>query len=258
MIDFHSHLMPAVDDGAQSIDDARAALEKMREQGVKTVITTPHLQGTVTEDAAQLEAFFARVDPAWEELAELARAEFPDLDVRRGLEVMLDTPTPNLEDERIRLSGSPYVLVEFPYMRIPPNCTQVLFELKVKGWKPIIAHPERYQNFSDVEDADEWRSVGALLQLNSGSFLGKYGKTAESLAWSLLENGWADFLSSDYHTRGRLHVAECRAMIEDAGGKEIVRLLTEINPQLMLNGEETEAVPPFQRKRSLFGRLLGR
>lgn len=258
MIDFHSHLMPAVDDGAQSIEDSRAALQKMREQGVKTVVTTPHLQGAVTEDAAQLEAFFTRLDPAWEQLVELARTEFADLEVRRGLEVMLDTPTPNLDDERIRLAGSPYVLVEFPYMRIPPNCTQVLFELKVKGWKPIIAHPERYQNFSDVEEADEWRSVGALLQLNCGSFLGKYGKTAEGLAWSLLEYGWADFLSSDYHARGSLHVAESRSVIEQAGGGDIVRLLTEVNPGRMLEGEEPEPVPPLQRKRSLLGRLLGR
>lgn len=258
MIDFHSHLMPAVDDGAQSIEDSRAALQKFQDQGVQIVVTTPHLQGTVTEDPRQLADFFARLDPAWEQLAELAASEFPELDVRRGLEVMLDTPTPNLDDERIRLAGSPYVLVEFPYMRIPPNCTQVLFELKVQGWKPIVAHPERYQNFGDVEEADEWRSVGALLQVNCGSFLGKYGKTAEGLAWSLLEYGWADFLSSDYHARGSLHVAQSRALIEEAGGKEAVRLLTEVNPRHMLAGEETEPVPPVQRKRSLFGRLLGR
>ena len=258
MIDFHSHLVPGVDDGASDLEQTRAALQQMSAQGVRTVVTTPHLKGALTENPAGLADFFAQLNPRWAEVRQLAAAEFPELRVELGLEVMLDTPTPLLDDPRCRLAGTTFVLVEFPYMRIPPNCTQVLFELKLKGWRPIIAHPERYHNLSDVEEVDEWRSVGGLLQINCGSLLGKYGKTAEGLAWSMLERGWADFLSSDYHARGTLHVAQARAALEEAGGEEIAALLMEENPRRMLAGEEPESVPPLVRKRPIWRRILGR
>ena len=128
----------------------------------------------------------------------------------------------------------------------------------MKGWRPIIAHPERYRNLSDVELVDEWRSVGALLQVNSGSLLGKYGQTAEKLAWSLLERGWADYLASDFHARGSLHVAAALALVRTRAGDRIARLLSEENPARLLRGEDPLEVPPVQLKRSLWRGLLGR
>lgn len=258
VVDFHSHLVPAVDDGAESIEQTRDALRLMREQGVRTVVTTPHLSGALTERPGPLASYFATLDAAWDGVRALAAAEFPDLRVERGFEVMLDTPTPDLSDPRVRLAGSSFVLIEFPFMTIPPNCTQALFQLKVGGIRPIIAHPERYRNFSDLSDADEWRSIGALLQVNCGSLLGRYGDSARRISWSLLELGWADYLSSDYHARGRLHVAECRETLVRAGAHEQVALLMEENPARMLRSEEPAPVPPLRRQRSLWQRLFGR
>lgn len=258
MIDLHSHLVPSVDDGAENIEQTRAALRLMQEQGIRAIVTTPHIKGTVTENQAALNAFLDVLEPRWDEVRSLVAADFPELRIDLGLEVMLDTPKPDLSDPRTRLAGTRFVLVEFPYMRIPPNCTQVLFELKLQGWRPIIAHPERYQNLEEVEQVEEWRSVGGLLQINCGSLLGKYGKTAEAHAWSIIEAGWADYLSSDYHTRGRLHVAEARSILEENGGADVAVLLMEQNPARILSDDDPEPVPPLPRKRPIWRRLLRR
>ena len=128
---------------------------------------------------------------------------------------MLDTPSPDLSDARLRLGGTRFTLVEFPFMVIPPNGPRALFELKMAGWAPVLAHPERYGNASaEFGDAEEWRRVGAHLQVNCGSLLGRYGAKAQQLAWGLLERGWVDYLSSDYHARGTCPVAECRRALQ--------------------------------------------
>jgi protein-tyrosine phosphatase len=259
MIDFHNHLVPAVDDGAASLDDSRAALEAFQAQGVRTVVTTPHYSASTAADAKELEAFFARLDPAWESLKALAAAEFPEMRLERGVEVALDTPAPDLSDVRLRLAGTLFVLVEFPFMSVPPNATQAVFELKMRGWTPIIAHPERYSNLAeDLRAAEEWKRVGAHLQINCGSVLGRYGPQPERLAWGLLRRGLADYLGSDYHTRGAPHMAAARARLEGMGAGVQAALLLEENPARMLEGKAPRPVPPVAERRSVWKKLFGR
>lgn len=259
MIDFHSHLIPGVDDGANDLDETRAALAAMREQGVRTVVTTPHLRGTLTVRPEGLAAFLAQVDEAWERVRELGAAEFPEMRLERGMEVMLDIPDPDLSEPRVRLAGTRFVLVEFPFMSIPPNVRKVLFNVKMAGWLQVIAHPERYGNLeASLEETDDWRRAGAFLQLNSGSLVGRYGKREREVAWDLLKRGAASYLSSDYHARGRCSAQEARAEVERAGGAELARLLTETNPERLLAGQPPLDVPPLDEPRSFWGRLFGR
>jgi protein-tyrosine phosphatase len=248
MIDFHSHLVPGVDDGAATLEETRAALAAYREQGVRAVVTTPHLAGSVTKRPAELADALARSDEAWEGVAALAAAEFPELRVERGFEVMLDTPAPDLADPRLRLAGTRFVLVEFPFMAVPPNAAPALFELKMAGWMPILAHPERYGALhGDVAAAEEWRRVGAHLQGNGASLIGKYGPEAQRAAWRLLHRGWLDYVCSDYHARGNLHVRSAREAVLRAGGEEQAVLLFETNPGRMLEGKLPLPVPPLAR-----------
>jgi protein-tyrosine phosphatase len=259
VIDFHNHVLPAVDDGAASLEESRAALAAFRDQGVRALVATPHLRASVTTDPAALAEALAPVDAAWEELKSMAGAEFPDLRLERGFEVALDTPAPDFSDPRVRLAGTRFVLVEFPFMAVPPNAPSALFELKMRGWTPVVAHPERYQNFDDTFAAPaEWRRVGAFLQLNAGSLLGKYGPEARTRAWRLLKRGMADFVSSDYHARGTLHTVHARRALEEAGGAEQARLLMDENPARLLEGRDPHPVPPLEERRSFLGRLLGR
>lgn len=259
MIDFHNHLVPAVDDGAASLDEARAALAAFREQGVRTIVTTPHLQGELTLRGAELARRVHEVEAAWDTVRAMAAAEFPDLRLERGFEVALDTPAPDLSDERTRLAGTRFALVEFPHMNVPPHAVEAVFGLRMRGWAPVIAHPERYGNLdARLEGPGEWRRVGAALQVNCGSVLGRYGDEARRVAWELLRLGWVDYLGSDYHARGTLHVRGCREAIERAGGAEQAALLMEENPARLLRGEPPLPVPPLPARRPLWRRLLGR
>lgn len=259
MIDFHNHLIPGVDDGATDLAQSRAALEAFRTQGAEAVICTPHFRASVVARPAELEEFFARLDPAWEGFRAMAAAEFAGVRVERGVEVMLDTPSPDLSDPRLRLAGTRFALVEFPYMSVPPNADRVLFELRLAGWVPVIAHPERYGNLDQgLAPAAEWRRIGARLQVNCGSVTGAYGEAARTLAWGLLRGGHADYLSSDYHARGEPLSAPCRAALEEAGGGEQARLLMDENPRRLLAGQDPLPVPPLEQRRSLVSRLFGR
>lgn len=257
MIDFHSHLIPGVDDGAQSLDETRAALAAFAAQGVRTVVTTPHFRASQLERRAEMEDFFAHLDPAWESMRALAAAEFSGVRVERGLEVMLDTPSADLSDPRLRLAGTSFVLVEFPFMAVPPNAAQAIYELRLRGWTPIIAHPERYANLRHPDATAEWRRVGAYLQVNAGSLLGKYGVEPKRMAWGLLRRGLADYIASDYHARGSVHLAGARAALEAAGAAEQARLLLDENGTRMLAGEAPLEVPPLTERRSFWQKLFG-
>lgn len=257
MIDFHNHLIPGVDDGAADADETRAALETFRGQGVARVVCTPHVGGEVTRRPAELAALLERLDRGWDEARAVA-ADFPDMELLRGAEVMLDTPEPDLSDPRLRLAGTRFVLVEYPFMVVPPNGSRALFDLKMAGWMPVLAHPERYGNAAtDLSDAEEWRRVGTYLQVNCGSLLGRYGPRAQQLAWGLLERGHVDYLSSDYHARGTCPVAECRRALQARGAEEQAVLLTETNPERLLAGQAPLPVPPLRAARPLWRRLLG-
>ena len=257
LTDFHNHLMPAVDDGAQSIDEALAGLDAFIADGVQTVITTPHVRGALTTEPLMIEERLAELDRAWAQVSARAKQAYPDLVFERGVELALDTPNPDVSDPRLRLAGGPFLLMEFPFMTVPPRSTDAVSAMRSKGVLPIIAHPERYHGFpSDLSLAAEWRRSGAYLQVNGGSLLGRYGQRAKDVALALLERGWADYLGSDYHARGRPGVQAYREVIRELGGHEQILLLTESNPARVLTGEPPLPVAPLRLKQSFWDRVM--
>ncbi|MEO5590325.1 MAG: CpsB/CapC family capsule biosynthesis tyrosine phosphatase [Gemmatimonadaceae bacterium] len=247
MIDFHNHLMPGVDDGARDIDESRSGLAVMREQGITTIVTTPHIRASLTTRLPQFERYLGELDRAFEALTELAKAEFPDLRLERGVEMMLDTPAPRMGDPRLHLAGSVFVLMEFPHMSVPPNSSIAVRQMRDQGVVPIVAHPERYSNMSsNIELIESWRDAGAYIQVNAGSFVGQYGSTARQLANVVLENGWADYLSSDYHSRGRCAAALCAKELCERGGAAQLKMLTVTNPERMLRSESPLSVDSLE------------
>lgn len=246
MLDFHNHLMPGVDDGAADLVEARDGLATLRSNGVTTIITTPHLRGSMTNLPRELELFLAMLDSSWEQLSRMAKAEFPDIRIERGVELMLDIPHPILDDSRVRLAGTSFALVEFPFMSIPPNSALAIRDLIESGWTPIIAHPERYSNMAEnYERISTWRDAGGLIQVNSGSLLGYYGPTPRKLARHILRDGLAHYMSSDYHSRGKCSVAPAEAYMKARGGEAVHRMLTVTNPLRMLEGKPPLDVQPF-------------
>jgi len=256
--DLHSHLVPGVDDGSRTLADSADGLQKLWDAGVRRLVTTPHLGGSLTRDREMLETRLHEVDVAWEALRELGSRSFPDLEIHRGHEVMLDIPDPDLSDARLFLSDSPYVLVEWPALSVPPSTVPVLERLVDSGVNPILAHPERYRGLDKgMFYPGEWRSGGALLQVNFGSLVGKYGELPRRRAITLLERGWVDLMASDFHGRPHLSpcLAEAKTVLSERGEGEIFDLLARVNPLRIFRGEQPLPVPPITVKPSVWNKL---
>lgn len=259
--DFHSHLIPAVDDGSADVAQSLAALRHFSAQGAVACITTPHFDASLTKMPAMLDARLAELDAGWAQLL-AAHAATPGLPrIERGVELMLDDPDPDLRDAKLRLAGGPFVLVEFPAMQLPPNAEWALHNIKRQGWRPILAHPERYRNHdSRLTVLSRCRAAGAHLQVNAGSFLGQHGDRARAVANVLLSLGWIDYLASDYHARGEPATARAAALLAKRGAEQQVHRLTVENPVRILAGEGPLPVAPLGEGagRPWWARLLGK
>ncbi|MDH5591096.1 MAG: hypothetical protein OEZ37_13680, partial [Gemmatimonadota bacterium] len=219
----------------------------MADLGIRRIITTPHLMGSLTHTPERLVERLDEVSQAFDTAADLVGAEYPEVEFRRGHEVMLDVPDVDFSDPRTRLGGSRLVLVEWPGLRIPPRSGEALVAIRTGGYVPIVAHPERYGGLNgNLNLLAGWRDAGAYLQVNYGSLVGRYGDKARETAVALLERGWADYLCSDFHAREdqKIHLRAVREKLEEWGHGETLVQLTVINPGRAWEGEEPLPVNP--------------
>ncbi|HUQ18322.1 MAG TPA: CpsB/CapC family capsule biosynthesis tyrosine phosphatase, partial [Gemmatimonadaceae bacterium] len=258
MLDFHNHLMPGVDDGAANLDESRAGLAAFRNARISEVITTPHIRASMMDRPEEFDPYMAALDTAWGALTQLATEEFPEMALDRGTEVMLDIPSPNLSDPRVRLAGTSFVLIEFPFMNIPPHSVPAIRNIVESGWIPVIAHPERYRNMPGNHDlVEHWREAGARMQVNTGSLVGQYGSTARTISWELLRRGCVDYLSSDYHARGKCTVGDAVALLEKREAVQQLHALLTGNAERLLRNEMPLPVEPLEEEStSVWKRLL--
>lgn len=258
--DIHSHLVPGVDDGARDLEDTLTSVRRMTELGIRKILTTPHLDGSVTRNDEAIEARLGEVDEAFDRAASAVREEFPDVDFRRGHEVMLDIPDVDFSDPRVRLAGTSFVLIEWPRLHVPPGTTRVLERIMSDGYRPIIAHPERYIGIDRKLDViARWRDVGAYLQVNNGSLSGRYGAAAKGIAARLLRRGWADYLASDFHaqSQARIYFKEVWQQLEALRANESLTYLCRMNPSRVFADEVPLPVPPLPPETGLWARMKG-
>lgn len=243
--------------GPRSEDEAAAALAPYAAQGVGDVVATPHFAGSATRDRARMEARFAELDAGWARLSRLGAAS--PVALHRAVELRLDTPEPHLADPRMRLAGTSFVLVEFDRLSVPPRSAEVLGTIGRDGYRPVLAHPERYRGaHRPVELARAWAEAGAALQVNAGSILGAFGPRAPDVALALLGQGLVHYLAGEYHADGSPGFAEVREDLARLGlPQEHIDLLLSVNPRRLLRDEPPRHVPPF-RPAGGFGARLRR
>lgn len=245
MIDLHSHLLPAVDDGARTVEQAVATLHEMARNGVTDVCLTPHLTASRAEEGVP-----SRHDIAFE----LLRASAPRAPaLHRGAEVMLDRPLGEraAANPGVRLAGTRYILVEFPRMVAGAAVSNALAHVVALGLAPVLAHPERYTSCS-VHAVDRWRRLGAFMQVDATTLLSPRGRGER--ARQLVATGLADILAADNHGDARM-LAAGRRMIEEQGGDVQADLLTRYNPAAILADQPLRMVEPLEFKTSLLERL---
>lgn len=248
LVDLHSHLVPGVDDGARTLDDAVAALDTFVASGVGHVVTTPHIDASLEASSGELDRRLQAIASGFQRLEAACTARHPDVVLGVGCEVLLDVPDPLLEDPRLHLAGSCFVLVEWPRMRVPPGTVGIVAALRQRGVVPLIAHPERYRGTGrGMALIGEWRHAGAYLQVNHGSLHGRYGKEIRERALELLRRGWVDVLASDFHGRSHLrpYVDETREWFQSRDWEALFQDLTAGNPRRILQSAEPAPIPPL-------------
>ena len=197
MEDLHSHLLFGIDDGTKSMEESIAILKKMERMGIEELVLTPH--------------YVENTKYNWNNINKIrlyqtliAKAEEEDIKIKLylGNEVFI---TPNIVkliemDEIAPINNSKYVLIEFPLKQIYNNTSLIISDMVSHGYIPILAHPERYEEFQEhPEIVEEYLRMGVLLQGNFTSLFGKYGKTSEKTLKYFLKKKWISFLGSDTH-----------------------------------------------------------
>jgi protein-tyrosine phosphatase len=240
VIDLHTHLLPGVDDGADTPAQSISVLNRFASLGVTAVACTPHLRASEI-----VEAPCEEMDSLLEELRRIAPAE-PRL--VRGFEIMLDQPDADLSDPCLGLGGTRYRLVEFGRLVPAQASVTALRRLVDAGLVPVLAHPERYAACS-VEQARAWRETGALLQVDATTIMADTRRAER--ARDLLTSGLATILASDNHGDGR-NLAAAVEWLDGHGGSVQARALAFENPAALLADAEPAPVPPLRIRRSWY------
>ncbi|MGK7394506.1 MAG: tyrosine-protein phosphatase [Candidatus Cyclobacteriaceae bacterium M3_2C_046] len=201
-VDIHSHLLPAIDDGIQSLDDTFEALQIFEHHGYRKVITTPHVyQEYYPNSYEDIVSLYEKV------MAKLAQEEIY-IDFEVAAEYFLDDHfIEKLEKgEKLLSFGEEYILIETSFMNEPVFLRDVIFLLNAKGYRPVLAHPERYLYFqNNVDLLEEIGNMNILFQVNMYSLVGMYNKPTQKLAEWLIDHEMVNFLGTDCHDVKQLH-----------------------------------------------------
>jgi protein-tyrosine phosphatase len=236
-IDLHCHLLPGVDDGARTVEDALEMARALVDLGFETVAVSPHARA----EAAPVETCIERLRALEQALV----AAGVELQLRLSAEnaVMEDGFLDGLGTAAARLiHQGPYLLVEVPYAAPVPALPALVFQMKRRGVTPLFAHPERCLEFQRPGRAAEVVSLGARLQLDLGTLTGRYGPVARRTARALLEEGLYAVAATDLHgpTEARQWVGQALSELRSRVGDSGVRSLLRDTPARILAGESVE------------------
>ncbi len=193
MVDMHSHVLPGIDDGAQNPEESIVLIKKMMELGIKKIIATPHVMVDYYRNTPE------SIGNALQILKEELQKQEIDIKVEAAAEHYFDeTFGDRVNNGKLMTMGDKYVLFELSFMTRPPDLIDMIKRMTSLGYKPILAHPERY-NYLTINDLAIIKGWGCNLQLNTISLLGYYGKETKKIAEEIAEKQMVDFISSDMH-----------------------------------------------------------
>ncbi len=196
--DMHSHLLPGIDDGLQELKETVEYIKELQQLGYSKLICTPHILSDLYPNSREtILPKLAMVRTA------LAEANI-DVKVEAAAEYMIDHEFTELishskKEDLLTIAGD-YILVEMSYLSPSPNFDKVIFDLRMLGLQPILAHPERYSYYhNQFSQYDRFKELGCKLQVNLLSLSGAYGSDVRKTAEKLFKNKMVDFLGTDMH-----------------------------------------------------------
>ena len=259
MIDMHCHILPGIDDGASDLEEALEMARIAESEGIKKIVNTSHFHPefkyTMGEELVEaINSFNVAL-----------KANKIDLEVLIGNEIYYtDEIIEELHNLNFHtLNNSKYLLIEFSPMNVPKNLADVVYEVKLKGYIPVLAHVERYNNI--IENPNiiyDCIKEGAIIQVNASSILGKHGKEIKKVSDILLDNNMIHIVASDAHgsERRRPQLREAYEFVKNKYSEETADNLFKNNQSL--NIENKDIIIPrasmYEEKRGLFSKLFKR
>jgi protein-tyrosine phosphatase len=241
MIDLHSHILPGIDDGPITLEKSLELADLYQRAGFTTIVATPHwVPGTTWTPSIE------NIYQCRSLLQDSCKNKNIDIKIYVGMEIALDVNLGDLllKKRLLTLAGSPYILIESPFQRLPIGWDQMFFAMMANGYKIILAHPERCMQLISYPDLyDDIIETGVYFQVNYDSFLGHYGKEICETAFYLLKKGYIHFLATDSHDPIQRHPGNARKALKvltkiiDA---QTVEILTRINPEHVIKGVPLE------------------
>jgi len=232
MIDLHSHILPGIDDGAQTLVDSINLIEQSISNGVSKILATPHIHlGTFDNDLAGIESVFKSVSDKIESLSLPIQLGFA-AEVRICPEIMLLAKTKKLPFLG-NVDGMDILLLEFPHSHISAGSDKLVDWLISNNIRPMIAHPERNRDlWKHSHFIDAFIQQGCLLQLTASSLVGDFGERSQALAWEYLDSDLVHIIASDMHSIKRRpnKMDEAYNLIEIKYGTERADTLCVDNP----------------------------
>ncbi|PJB11996.1 MAG: histidinol phosphatase [Flavobacteriales bacterium CG_4_9_14_3_um_filter_40_17] len=195
-VDIHNHILPGIDDGAKTFADSLKMLEAYSKYQITQIVATPHIiQGVWPNDENSITAAYNQL------LSKLNDSVYSDFTIRYAAEYMMDEGFLTLVKQKALLPiKDNMVLLEMSYFNPPLNLKELLFEVQLQGYVPILAHPERYFSYHSQFDAYlKLKQAGCLFQLNLLSLIGFYGLPSQKAALKILDKGLYDFAGTDAH-----------------------------------------------------------
>lgn len=230
MIDVHTHIMPFIDDGSESIEDSMAMIETEIANGVHNIILTPHaLRVNIKKYSLEhllnsFNKFKAEVEAKY------------DVRLYLGQEISFHHSIINALKKKqvLSMNNSEYILLELPFSEAIEDFDELFYSCQVLGYKLIIAHVERYSYLTN-KDLERLRSYGVLFQINSSSITGKNGNAIQKKTFNLFKKNYVDLVGSDIHAFRENTMAEAYKMVEKKFGNLVANNVFKENAKKYLN-----------------------
>ncbi len=223
--DMHSHLIPGIDDGAQTIEDSLGLVKDLYHLGFRKLITTPHIMNDFYKNTPEV------VMEGLKKLKEAVAGNGLPVTIEAAAEYYLDDGfEEKLKRKNLLTFGENYLLFEVSYINKPDNLKEMIFEMQINGYTPVLAHPERYPFwYGNFDNYISLKDQGVLFQLNINSISGYYSPATKKIAEKLIDNGMVDLLGTDAHSTKHIGVLK-KTLQENYLGKLL-------NSGKLLNGK---------------------
>ena len=215
--DIHSHLIPGIDDGSKTMEDSVRFIEQLQKLGFRNIVTTPHIKWGYFQNTRET------ISWGLTQLNKTLESKGIDISVRAAAEYYIDDFFLQLlQDEPLLVIRDNEVLVELSFYAEPFRVLDIFFKIQTAGYKPVLAHPERYAYYHDRKEMyRKLKEMGVMLQLNLLAITGHYGKQAQAVSNWLLDEQLYDYCGTDMHHDNHLH------LLQSLAGSKQLRILQQ-------------------------------